>query len=56
MGPALNNLSSVCEQQRRRPACASKQFDQNLCYLLIFEDTVIIIGLATSKFQFLASL
>ena len=29
------NLSSeVCEQQRRRPACASAQTDQRLCYLL----------------------
>ena len=27
------NLSSeVCEQQRRRPACASAQSDQRLCY------------------------
>ena len=30
------NLSSeVCEQQRRRPACASAQTDQRLCYSLI---------------------
>ena len=30
------NLSSgVCEQQRRRPAFASAQTDQRLCYLLI---------------------
>ena len=29
------NLSSgVCEQHRRRPACASVQFDQRLCYSL----------------------
>ena len=29
------NLSSgVCEQQRRRPACASAQSDQRLCYSL----------------------
>ena len=29
------NLSSwVCEQQRRRPACASAQTDQRLCYSL----------------------
>ena len=28
------NLSSgVCEQHRRRPACASAQSDQRLCYL-----------------------
>ena len=25
----------VCEQQRRRPACASAQSDQHLVYLLI---------------------
>ena len=30
------NLSSVlCEQQRHRPACASAQSDQRLCYSLI---------------------
>ena len=29
------NLSSgVCEQHRRRPACASAQSDQRLCYSL----------------------
>ena len=29
------NLSSgVCQQQRRRPACASAQTDQRLCYSL----------------------
>ena len=26
---------SICEQQRRRPACASAQTDQRLCYSLI---------------------
>ena len=32
----LETLSSgVCEQQRRRPACASAQSDQRLCYSLI---------------------
>ena len=31
----LQNLSSeVCEQQRPRPACASAQPDQRLCYSL----------------------
>ena len=25
----------VCKQQRRRPACASGQSDQRLCFLLI---------------------
>ena len=30
------NLSSkVCKHQRRRPACASAQSDQHLCYSLI---------------------
>ena len=30
---ARENLSSgVCEQHRRRPACASAQSDQRLCY------------------------
>ena len=34
--PREKNLSSgVCEQHRRRPSCASVQFDQRLCYLLI---------------------
>ena len=28
-------LWGVCEQQRRRPACASVQSDQCLCYSLI---------------------
>ena len=35
-GPQGKNLSSgVCEQHRRRPACASAQSDQRLCYSLI---------------------
>ena len=29
-----NLTSGVCEYQRRRPACASAQSDQHLCYLL----------------------
>ena len=29
-----NQSSEVCEQQRRRPACASAQSDQRLCYSL----------------------
>ena len=28
------NLSGVCKQQRRRPACASAQSNQHLCYSL----------------------
>ena len=49
------NLSSVVfEQQRRRPACASTQSDQRLCYSL-FEITIS--KLATSdNFDFIASL
>ena len=31
------NLSSVCEQQRRRPDCASAQSDQRRCYSLIWK-------------------
>ena len=32
------NLSSgVCEQHRRRPACASEQTDQRLCYSLFWQ-------------------
>ena len=35
------NLSSeVCEQQRRRPACAAAQSDQRLCYSLIGKDHI----------------
>ena len=34
--PTRENLSSeIFEQHRRRPACASAQSDQRLCYLLI---------------------
>ena len=34
-GLVAKNLSSgVCEQHRRRPACASAQSDQRLCYSL----------------------
>ena len=41
------NLSrGVCEQQRCRPACASAQSDQRLCYSLIGS---IISSLATSE-------
>ena len=35
MGPTRENLSlGVCKQHRRRPACASAQSDQHLCYSL----------------------
>ena len=30
----ITYLSGVCEQHRRRPACASAQTDQRLCYSL----------------------
>ena len=41
------NLSlGVCEQQRRRPACASAQTDQLLCYLFLGSTISI---LATSE-------
>ena len=33
--PRENLSSVVCEQQRRRPACAYAQSDQRLCYSLI---------------------
>ena len=42
------NLSSgVCEQPRCRPACASAQSDQYICYSLL-----IISNLVREKFQF----
>ena len=31
---ARNPVFGVCEQHRRRPACASAQSDQRLCYSL----------------------
>ena len=42
------SVSGVCEQQLRRPACASVQSDQHLCYSLL---ECIISKLATSKFS-----
>ena len=49
------NLSSeVCEQQRRRPACASAQTDQCLCYSLIRKYHVC--TCYERNFNFLASL
>ena len=32
---AIKPVFGVCEQQRCRPACASAQSDQRLCYSLI---------------------
>ena len=49
------NLSSVvCEQQRRRPACASAQSDQRLCYSPIVKYHIQ--TWYTRNFNFLASL
>ena len=31
----------VCEQQRRRPACASPQSDQRLCFVIRFLESII---------------
>ena len=48
------NLSSVvCEQQRRRPACATTQSDQRLCYLLF--EKYHIKACYKQNFNFLAS-
>ena len=35
-----NPFSVVCEQQRRRPACASAQSDQRLCYSRVLESII----------------
>ena len=49
------NLSSgVCEKQRRRPACASAQSDQRLCYSLSGEHSSQ--ACSMQNFTFLASL
>ena len=49
------NLSSgVCEQQKRRPACASGQTDQRLCYWLIGKYHIL--TCYRREFNFLASL
>ena len=49
------NLSSeVCEQQRRRPACASAQSDQRLCYSRFGKNHILACYRRT--FNFLASL
>ena len=44
----LDASSGVCEQQRRRPACASAQSSQRLCFRLLEN---IISKLATSGFS-----
>ena len=46
---ALKPVSGVCEQQRGRPALASMQSDQGVCYSL---NERIISGLATSTISF----
>ena len=49
------NLSSgVCEQHRRRPACASAQSDQHLCYSLFGKYHIK--ACYKRNFNFLASL
>ena len=49
------NLSSVvCEQHRRRPACASAQSDQRLCYSLFIK--YYMYTCCRWNFNFLASL
>ena len=49
------NLSSgVCEQHRRRPACASAQSDQRLCYSLF--EMYYMLTCYRWNFNFLASL
>ena len=49
------NLSSeVCEQQKRRPACASAQSDQRLCYSRFGKNHIL--ACYRRNFNFLASL
>ena len=49
------NLSSgICKHQRRRPACASAQSDQRLCYSLIKKNNIY--TCYERKFKYLASL
>ena len=46
------NLSSgFCEQHRRRPACASTQSDQRLCYSLFWKATYLNVLQAKSQFS-----
>ena len=49
-----NLFSVVCEKQRRRPACASAQSDQRLCYSLSGEHSSQ--GCSIQNSTFLASL
>ena len=48
--PRENLSSVVCELQRRRPACASAQSDQRLCFSLIGKYHNL--DLLQAKFQF----
>ena len=52
--PRENLTLVVCEQQRRRPACASAQSDQRLCYSLFWK--VSYPNCYKRNFNFLASL
>ena len=47
---ARKPVFGVCEQHRRRPACASAQSDQRLCYTPFFK--VAYVNLVQVKFQF----
>ena len=49
-----NLFSGVCKQHRRRPACASAQTDQRLCYSLIEKNHIL--TCYEGNFNFLASL
>ena len=47
---ARKPVFGVCEQKMHRPACASTQTDQRLCYLLFWK--VLYINLYQVKFLF----
>ena len=42
----------VCEQKRRRPACASAQSGQRHCYSLIGKDHMNYLNLSQANFQY----
>ena len=49
-----NLYSGICEQQRRRPACASAQSDQHLCFSLFVKYHILFCF--RRNFNFIASL
>ena len=51
---ARKHVFGICEQQRRKPACASAQSDQRLCYSLIGKYQIS--TYYERNFNFLASL